>query len=107
MYHAFVLIDGQWISFGLHVPGNQWSTFYNGLQKTYSDKNVASSFWGPEQLSESIMDVRMRTEEDVELANRAYATWSKDRYAEDEGKRFNLSRRIATLRTRHSLAALE
>jgi hypothetical protein len=100
MYHALVCENGDWVSFGLHVPSNQWTHVFQSLQNTYGHQNVTYVFWRPEDQLVNGDTVRLRMERDVQLADCAQSEWDRGNLHDmcDENGRFNISGAIVKLR---------
>lgn len=100
MYHALVRIDGEWRSFGLHIPSEQWTRVFQSLQHLYGARNVAYLFWRPSNFIGDAGNVRDRASEDVRLANRAQEGWNEGQHRElsEVGGPLNLSATIIKLR---------
>ena len=69
MYHALVRLNGRWTSFGLHVPSNQWSDFFNTLKRAYGEEATAYTFWEPTEELGNGFDLRRRVDQEIQYAN--------------------------------------
>lgn len=100
MYHALVYIDGEWVSYGLHIPSFQWTSVFHSLQRDYGVKNVCCMFWAPTDPMDEVADVRTRLESEIHLANMAQRQWDAGGFKDvvDENGNLHLSRAIAVLR---------
>lgn len=100
MYHGLVRIDGEWVSFGIHIPSPRWTSVFQAQQCTYGHANVRYVFWSPDDQLSGVADVRSRAESDVQLANEAQRQWDAGelRDADDGDNQFNLARGVRLLR---------
>jgi hypothetical protein len=96
MYHALVRVDGQWTSFGLHVPLQEWTTVLVRLQRAHGKENVAHVVWNQAVELRGVHDVEALTRAEVRLANRAQQQWDHSQVA--NGGQLDLARAIEQLR---------
>jgi hypothetical protein len=99
MYHALVRINGVWVSFGLHIPSDQWTNVFHSLQRAYGAENVAHPFWAFDERLDDVYALHAKATSDIRLANEVQRQWDAGglRDASDGGN-FNVSRGIRLLR---------
>jgi len=98
MYHVLVCQDGEWVSFGLHLPNPQWTEIFQVLQRTFGNDNVSYTFWGEGVPSKDGFNIADHAKHEARLANEAQAKWDSGMLAEaDHNGQLNLARGISLL----------
>lgn len=72
MYHALVRQnDGDWVSFGVHAPSNQWSLIFQVLTRAHGQERVGYLYWPTDDEAITPLLMAQRIADEVDAANEA------------------------------------